>query len=153
MFVAPSEFITNANALPEPKLWSVMERVQTRNACHFFMACRPERPKESYSIDFSTDAALNYIPLLRMRCSVSGNEAVWAGGIRLQLNAAQLAFLQNVDGRRTIREIARIVAQQDDQLTAEDVEKYGRTLFRSLWRIDFVAMALTADSQEGSRYS
>jgi hypothetical protein len=87
-----------------------------------------------------------------MRCSVSGNEAVWAGGIRLPLNAAQLAFVQNVDGRRTIREIARIVTKQDDQLTPEGVESYGRTLFRSLWRIDFVAMALTADSQEGSRY-
>jgi hypothetical protein len=29
----------------------------------------------------------------------------------------------------------------------------GRALFQSLWRIDFMAMALTADSQEGSRDS
>ena len=40
--------------LPDIKLWSVMERVQTLNATHFFMACRPDRPKEQYTIDFST---------------------------------------------------------------------------------------------------
>jgi SAM-dependent methyltransferase len=154
MFAAPSEFNTTANTLPEPRLWSVMERVQTRNACHFFMACRPERPKDSYTIDFSTDAFLSYIPLLRTRCSISGNEAVWAGGIRLPLNAAQLAFVQNIDGRRTIREIAeRLVQQEPDQLRLADVERFGRALFRSLWRIDFLAMALTADSQGGSRNS
>jgi 2-polyprenyl-3-methyl-5-hydroxy-6-metoxy-1,4-benzoquinol methylase len=30
----------------EIKLWSVMERLQSLNATHFFMACRPDRPKE-----------------------------------------------------------------------------------------------------------
>ena len=93
---------------------------------------------------FRRTDCLDYIPLLRTRCSLSGNEAVWPGGIRLPLNLAQLAFVQNVDGRRTIREIADAVARQDDQLTAEDVERYGRTLFRSLWRLDFVAMTLGA---------
>jgi hypothetical protein len=33
--------------LPETKLWAVMERINTMNACHFFMACSPDRPKES----------------------------------------------------------------------------------------------------------
>ena len=143
MFAAPSEFYTAANSLPEPKLWSVMERVQTLNGCHFFMACRPERPKEGYTIDFSTAGALDYVPLLRARCSVSGEEAVWPG-LRLPLNVAQLAFVRNIDGRRTIREIAAQVTQQDEQLTAADVERYGRKLFQSLWRLDFVAMALNA---------
>jgi hypothetical protein len=58
-------------------------------------------------------------------------------------------------GRRTIREIAKRVARLDEsnQLSLADVERFGRALFQSLWRIDFMAMALTADSQEGSRDS
>jgi hypothetical protein len=39
-----------------------MERIHTKNACHFFLACRPDRPKESYVIDFSTTACLDYVP-------------------------------------------------------------------------------------------
>ncbi len=53
IFAAPTDVYPAINALPEPTLWSVMERIQSVNACHFFMACRPERPKESYTIDFS----------------------------------------------------------------------------------------------------
>jgi hypothetical protein len=45
LFASPSGFQPAVNALPENKIWSVMERVQTLNGCHFFMACRPERPK------------------------------------------------------------------------------------------------------------
>jgi hypothetical protein len=59
------------NALPETKLWSVMERINTMNACHFFMACSPHRPKGFYTIDFSTTESLDYVPLMRMRCDLS----------------------------------------------------------------------------------
>jgi hypothetical protein len=44
-----------------------MEGMQTLNGCHFFMACRPERLKSSYAIDFSAPEALDYVPLMRMR--------------------------------------------------------------------------------------
>ena len=57
-----SVFYPAVNALPETKLWSVMERIHTLNACHFFMACRADRPKESYTIDFSTADSLDYVP-------------------------------------------------------------------------------------------
>lgn len=52
-----------------------MERMQTLNGCHLFMACRPERLKSSYEIDFSAREALDYVPLTRMRCGVDGDEA------------------------------------------------------------------------------
>ena len=143
--VQPSGFYQAVNALPENKIWSVMERVQTVNGCHFFMACRPERPKEGYTIDFSTSESLDYVPLFRTRCGVSAQEAVWPGG-RIPLNPAQLAFAQNVDGHRTIREIAQRVGQQNESsgVSAADLEGFGRKLFQSLWRLDFVAMALKA---------
>jgi SAM-dependent methyltransferase len=143
LFAPPSGFYPAANALPENRIWSVMERLQTLNGCHFFMACRPDRPKESYTIDFSTVAAFDYVPVLRTHCGVSGDEAVWPGG-RIRLNQAQLAFAQNVDGRRTIREIAASIAQQPASagVSATQLEEFGRKLFQSLWRLDFVAMAL-----------
>ena len=102
LFAPPNLLYPAVNALPEAKLWSVMERVQTTNACHFFLACRPERPKESYTIDFSAEDSLDYVPMFRMRCGLSGFE-IFASDWRMSLNAAQLPFVQHIDGRRTIR--------------------------------------------------
>jgi hypothetical protein len=55
-----------------------------------------------------------------------------------------LAFARNVDGRRTIREIAASVAQLHDStgVSATELEEFGRKLFQSLWRLDFIAVAL-----------
>lgn len=147
LFEPPSGVYPALNGLPEAKLWSVMERVQTLNACHFFMACRPERPKESYTIDFSTVDSLDYVPLMRMRCGLSGAE-IFRPDWSLSLNAAQLPFVQHVDGRRTIREIAERVAQSGASRRggAVDIEKFSRRLFQSLWRLDFLAMALNENS-------
>jgi SAM-dependent methyltransferase len=144
LIAASNEFYSALNGLPDANLWSVMERVQTTNACHFFLACRPERPKERYRIDFSTEASLDYVPLFRMRCGLSGNE-VFRSDWRLSLNAAQLPFVQRVDGRRTVGEIAEDVAQSglSRRGGADAAARFGRRLFQALWRLDFLAMALT----------
>ncbi len=138
-----SAFHRAVNALPETRLWSVMERIHTLNACHFFMACRPDRSKESYAIDFSTAASLDYVPLMRMRCGISGDE-IFRPDWRVRLNPAQLSFVRRVDGRRTIREIAADVAQSGEAPMAglADLETFGRKLCQSLWRLDFLAVAL-----------
>jgi hypothetical protein len=117
------------------------------SGCHFFMACRPDRPKENYVIDFSTDDCLDYVPEMRMRCGLSGTE-IFRPDWRMGLNSAQLPFVQNVDGRSTIREIAERVAQsaESPRATAADLETFGRKLFQSLWRLDFLAMVLNANS-------
>ena len=142
-----NEFAPAVNALPERELWSVMERVHQFSGCHFFMACRPDRPKESYVIDFSTDDCLDYVPEMRMRCGLSGTE-IFRPDWRMGLNSAQLPFVQNVDGHRTIREITERVAQSGEspRATAADLETFGRKLFQSLWRLDFLAMVLNANS-------
>jgi len=143
LFAPPSEFYSAVNALPEARHWSVMERIQTINACHFFMACRPERPKESYVVDFSAEESLDYVPVFRLRCGLSGTE-IFRSDWRVSLNAAQLPFVQQVDGRRTIREIAEHVVQggEPQRGGAVAAAKFGRRLFQSLWRLDFLAMAL-----------
>jgi hypothetical protein len=112
------------------------------------MACRPERPKQSYQVDFSTPAALDYVPVFRYRCGLSGSDMVWPGS-RVGLNAAQLPFVQHVDGRRSIREIIRCVLQQHGAsgTGTDELKSFVRALFQTLWRVDFVAMALTPDAQ------
>jgi SAM-dependent methyltransferase len=138
-----TEFAQLVNSLPERQHWSVMERLRTFSGCHFFMACRPERPKESYTIDFSSDVSHEYVPHWRMNCGLAGAEAFrmdW----RMQLSPAQLPFAQNVDGDRTIREIAQRVAQggESPRANVAELEKFGRKLFQSLWRLDFLSMGL-----------
>jgi hypothetical protein len=136
------------NALPERTLWSVMERVHIFSGCHFFMACREDRPKASYTVDFSTEGCLDYVPTFRMRCGLSGTE-IFRPAWRMNLNAAQLPFVEHVDGRRTIREIAAGVAQsgRSQHAGVDDLEDFGRKVFQSLWRMDFVAMGLNASSR------
>lgn len=145
-------YFAAVNALPESAIWSVMERLQTMNGCHFFMACHPDRPKDSYQIDFSTAAMLDYVPVFRYRCGLSGTDIVWPSS-RAGLNSAQLPFVQHIDGRRSIRDIFRCVVRHYEVPSdrTDEVERFGRTLFQALWRIDLVAMALNVESQEHSR--
>jgi SAM-dependent methyltransferase len=143
----PNSFLSAVGAMPEARQWSAMERVNTSNACHFFMACHADRPSEHYAIDFSSAASLDYIPTMRLRCGTLGTE-IFRPGWRMALNAAQLPFILNVDGRRSIRDIAACVAQSGNlpHAGAAELETFGRKLFQSLWRLDFVSMALNVGS-------
>jgi hypothetical protein len=145
LFATKSKYHLFIDALPEQKIWSVMERIQTSNTTHFLMACRPDRPKKHYKIDFSKVASLDYVPLMRTRCGVAGSE-IFGPGWHMALNPEQLAFVRHVDGSKTIREIAECVAQGDDspQNDAGELGKFGRKLFQSLWRLDLAAMALNS---------
>jgi SAM-dependent methyltransferase len=142
-FAPGTELFAAINALPEPEMWSVMERLLTSNACHSFIACRPDRPKEEYAIDFSRPESLDYIPQMRIGCRLTGTEISQPKG-NIRLNAIQSAFAQNVDGRRTIREISACVGQGGPWPvdSGADLEQFGREFFESLWRVDMLAMAL-----------
>ena len=139
-----SAFHAAVSALPAPQQWSIMERVNIRNGCHFFTACRGDRPKETYVIDFDSAGILDAVPSLRYRCGLSGNQLSrhnWA----MPLDAVQVALLQQMDGRRTIREIIGAASQGGvlPQRSQADLEQLGKTLFQSLWQLDFLAMGLT----------
>jgi hypothetical protein len=131
--------------LPPAKMWSVMERIKTLNACHFFIATHADRPAASYRIDFAAPNALDYVPLLRYRCGVSGEE-VFRNNWRIRLDPTHLAFAQQIDGERSIREIAQRVAQSGvlGQAEQAELEFVGLELFEGLWRTDFIAIDLSA---------
>ena len=140
-----NEFFAAINQLPDAKMWSAMERIKTLNACHFFLATHADRPKTSYRIDFSASNALDYVPLMRLRCGVSGQE-IYRPGWRIQLDPTHLAFAQHVDGERSIRDIARRVAQSGVLAAADqaELEYIGLELFEGLLRADFIAVDLSA---------
>jgi SAM-dependent methyltransferase len=144
-FFAPSPAFQAIHALPETRMWSVMERLYPRNACHFLMACRPERPSSTYTIDFSSPDSLDYVPLMRMRCGRTAT-AIYRPNWTMNLDAAYLSFVQHVDGRRTIREIAARVADSGSSRREgsadADGEEIARRLFQTLWRLDVIAVAL-----------
>ena len=142
-----NEFYAAVNHLPAEKMWSVMERINTLNGCHFFTACRPERPTAGYRIDFSAPNALDYVPLLRLRCGISGQE-IYRPGWRIRLDPTHLAFAQQIDGERSIRDIAARVAQSGVLARADEaeLEYIGLELFEGLWRGDFIAVDLSRAS-------
>lgn len=140
-FLTGSPIDQAMNALPETKLWSVIERLHVLNASHFFMACRPERPKKAYRIDFSANDCMDYVPKMRMRSGIE-DQQLYRPNWRTNVTAPQLLFLHFVNGRRTIREIANSVAKSGESLQMSSLEDFGRKLFESLWRLDFAAMTL-----------
>jgi SAM-dependent methyltransferase len=130
-------------ALPEEKQWHIMERINARNGCHFFTACRADRPADTYRIDFGSPAAVDYVPEFRFRCGLEGTE-VFRYDWRMPLDPVQLALVQQVDGRRTIGEIVATAATSGvlPPRSEAELEDLGRNVFRSLWQRDFLAMAL-----------
>lgn len=150
----PESILPQTNALyaalarlPEAKLWSVMERLNTQNGCHFFIACRADRPKRQYAIDFSRPEFVAYVPVPRHSYRIEGNEIVRMK-LRCAVSNAQLAFLRQVDGRRTIAEIVVRAAGEGVTGDAPEVERFIRELFQSMWRLGCMAIALDRQEQD-----
>ena len=130
-------------ALPVPKQWSVMERINCRNACHFFTACHADRPPKSYRIDFATPEILDAVPGYRYRCGFDGT-AVFRHDWRINLDPNQLPVVQFINGRRTIREIVAELSRLGGAalLSQADLENLARTLMQSFWERDFISLSL-----------
>ena len=136
------EVYTAVNRLPAEKMWSIMERVNTLNGCHFFLATHAERPTSSYRIDFSAPNALDYVSLFRLHAGVGGQD-IYRHDWNVRLNPTRLAFVQHINGELSIREIAQKVAQSG-LLSADqaELEAIALDLFEDLWRFDFIAIDL-----------
>ena len=129
---------TAVEALPEVQQWSVMERIHFRNGCHFFTACRPERPVSQYKVDWLSDAALDCIPMLRHRCQLLPQSSQIArSDWTMTLDAKHWACVSLMDGQRTLAEIVQRAAQSAGVQSDEVVR-----LFQGLWRYDFLAMSM-----------
>ena len=129
--------------LPDQAQWSAMERINSRNGCHFFTACHVGRPTSSYVIDWTAGDFERFIPEFRYRCRLVGDQ-LFRSDWTLPLDAVQLSFVELVDGRRNINEIISI-ASSNGSFPREDPERLKelcRQTFKNLWQLDFFAMGL-----------
>ena len=138
-----SPFYAFVASLPEERQWSIMERINFSNACHFFTACRKDRMVESYKVDFQTDAILDSVPSFRHRCELIGT-TFSRNKCNILLNPVETALIRQVDGTRTLREIFKEASMSDglSGKTLSEVAVEGRTIFQKFWRLDFLSMGL-----------
>lgn len=138
-----SAFYDAVSDLSDERQWSIMERINHRNGCHFFMACHSDRPREAYSIDFSNDRYLNFIPDYRYRCGFAGCE-IYKPNWRFSLPPAEAAVVSLIDGRRTIEEIGKLAFEQMNVLPpVRDPLDFTRDLLKSLWQSDYLSFNLS----------
>ena len=139
----PGTFFAQVASMPLERQWSVMERINFSNGCHFFLACRGDRPRREYAVDFAATDAPLFVPSMRHRCGLEGSQLMQPGwGIALE--DAQAALVRKVDGRRTIAEIADAAATAEAR-TAGSADARTRAavdVFHLLWKLDFMAMGL-----------
>lgn len=134
-----SAFYAAVAELPDRRQWSIMERINHRNACHFFLACHADRPAGSYAVNFDGEDYLTYVPHFRYRCGVNG-QAIYKPSWKLDLGPAQAAMARLIDGHRTIAEIADAASDALRSVPAVgDPALFTKDLFRSLWQTDYLA--------------
>lgn len=139
----PGSFLARVASLPIERQWAVMERMQFRNGCHFFTACRTDRPRASWAIDFGEGSTRRHVPSLRHRW-VLEESALVHGSRVLPLDAAQRPIVGLVDGRRTIADIAAHPAAAAALPALDDAARETALggFFRLLWTLDVVAIGL-----------
>ncbi len=140
-----SAFYHSVAALPVAQQWAIMEQINFRNACHFFTARHKDSSPESYKIDFETEAALDYIPSLRYRCTTNGRQ-ISRQSWNMNLDAVQSAFVEQMDGYRTIGEIAAAARPHPAiaMRSQGEADILAKNFFQTLWRLDILAVSLTA---------
>jgi len=109
--------------------WAAMERIKTRNACHFLLACKPERPREAYCPSFSGPDVTAWIPSLRWRCRLQNDQLV-TPQLRIQLSGSERDLVERLDGRWSLGELAEVSGLTSTTAT-----------FQRLWLLDALDLA------------
>ena len=139
---SPSPFFSAVAAMPREQQWSIMQRINASNACHYFLACRPERPVSSYAIDFDSEAALGYVPMFRKACEFTGSAVRRHDGWTRDLTPLQAALVERFDGRRSIAEVIHVVTGSGTFSRADrgKIASDALDTCRSLWEQDFISV-------------
>jgi SAM-dependent methyltransferase len=134
---------------PEEEQWPLMEKLNFRNGCHFFMACRADRPEATYRIGFDSAAAFDFVPGFRYRCGLNGRK-LFRHNWTVEGNDLEVALATRIDGRRTISEIAAAVDEAAfGGRTGAERDAAVMAVFQSLWRLDFLTMGLSPAEAPG----
>ena len=138
-------------ALPVTEQWQLVELIGQSLARQSFLVCHVDRPATDYTLDFTRQAWLDYVPSLRRPIAIRSGQhfesndrppvtttVVERYGHRVELNTLEAALLTRVDGKRPIREIIN-----DDALNESDAPQrvQWRRRRRRLAREFFARMA------------
>ena len=105
-----------AETLPVANQWEIVELMGQSVARHNFLLCHPEKDKRVYTLEFSGDEWLDYVPSRRhplaAQQTFDGARASRPLVMRrlshsFPLETYEAALLEQVDGARTIRDILR----------------------------------------------
>jgi hypothetical protein len=104
--------------LPTVEQWQVVELIGQSLARQFPLICHPDRPEADYTLDFSGEGWLDYVPSPRPRLELLRDQsaetsegasaavtAVKRYGHRVELDPLEADLLTRVDGKRSIIEI------------------------------------------------
>jgi SAM-dependent methyltransferase len=130
--------------LPDSDRWRLVELIGQSLQKHFFLVCHVDRPETDYTLDFSGQAWLDYVPRLHPTLAIlrgqfgasserpaASDTVVERYGHRVELDTLEAALLRRVDGERPIIEII-----EDDVLNeaANPLQRihHARELFRRM---------------------
>jgi SAM-dependent methyltransferase len=104
--------------LPLSEQWQVVELIGQSLAKQVFLVCHVDRPETDYTLDFTGQAWLEYVPSLRRPIAIRSGQHFEANegppmtttvveryGHRVELTPLEAAYLRRVDGKRPIIEI------------------------------------------------
>ncbi len=144
------ELIDRISTLPEREQWTLVESLTVAIGTHIFVACRPERAKSLWRIDFSESGWDKLVPhfspgLQSKRADAPPEQP---GFVRndwfFDLGPHESLLMRNVNGARSIREILAQPALSIHEKGARDA--FGREFFRQMWRLGHLAYTRSKDT-------
>lgn len=121
-------FTAKLSALPIEQQWSIMERLNTFNACHFLMACGSQRKISAPGLPPRSDL-LKQVPVLRRPFAIK-DQQLYRGHELIALREYNHRLLAKINGTRTVAELCDGLDQAATLNTMAE-----------LWRLDVIAVA------------
>jgi len=135
--------------LPLADQWRCVELIGQSFARHFFLVCRPDRPESDYTLDFESEAWLDYVPIVRSDVKILGERLARPGedavvrsltfsrvGHRVELEAFEGTLFRQIDGKRTINEL--LANEQRAPAASRRRVEQARAFFQQMADLDHV---------------
>ncbi len=137
--IPENAFMESVATLKDEQQWAVMERINFRNACHFFTACHPERDGSTYRIELTSTKSLDYVPFFRHRCGLAMRE-LYSARQRIPLDPTSARIAELIDGKRTVRDISlEMQANKASGSQTDELDKFTLEIMKTFYLLDFVA--------------
>lgn len=111
--------------------WATVEMLTAHIATHVFIARPTTLDPSAYQLDFNSDEALGYAPVIAPGIQRTGPSQYERQPLQFQLGPAEEALFTRADGRRTLGELL-----EHPQLSRlHDRDDFGRLVMSHLWKL------------------